>query len=129
MAAFFTLGLQGLTTLETFFYVSIFSFTYAIYSEAYILLFPISSIAQILYNINLLFNGGCAFKARHRMHTLYIYSTLSQSKRPFPSLSSSMPNPITLRLSALKGSMYWRLRICSVAASLPPLLRNFSSMT
>ena len=36
----------------------------------------------------------------------YYYSALVQSKSPFPSSSSSMPNPITLRLSALKGSIY-----------------------
>ena len=59
----------------------------------------------------------------------YVCSALFQSKSPFPSSSSSMPNPMTLRLSALKGSIYWRLRICSVAASLPPLLCNFSSIT
>ena len=54
---------------------------------------------------------------------LYIYSALFQSKSPFPSSSSSMPNPITLRLSALKGlddkliglvlHPHWGILICN----------------
>ena len=36
------------------------------------------------------------------------YFTISQSKMPLPSSSSSMPKPTTSRLSALKGSRYWR---------------------
>lgn len=35
-----------------------------------------------------------------------IHSALFQPKSPFPSSSSSMPNPMTWRLSALKGSIY-----------------------
>ena len=35
-----------------------------------------------------------------------VYSALFQPKSPFPSPSSSMPNPMTWRLSALKGSIY-----------------------
>ena len=39
---------------------------------------------------------------------LYSSFTISQSKTPLPSSSSSMPKPTTSRLSALKGSRYWR---------------------
>ena len=49
--------------------------------------------------------AGCSQHQLSFAHLCY-YSALFQSKSPLPSSSSSMPNPMTLRLSALKGSMY-----------------------
>ena len=55
--------------------------------------------------------------------------TSFQSMSPLPLSSSSMASATTRRLSALKGSAYCRERICSAAASMPPLLLSFSSRT
>ena len=62
---------------------------------------------------------------------VFFYSiyTSFQSTNPFPFSSSSMARAVTLRLSALKGSAYCLALICSVAASMPPLLLSFSSKT
>ena len=49
--------------------------------------------------------AGCSQHQLSLPHLRY-YSALFQSKSPLPSSSSSMPNPTTWRLSALKGSMY-----------------------
>ena len=56
-------------------------------------------------------------------------SVIPQSSKPFPSSSSSMPRPITFRLSALNGSRYLLSKICRMAAFLPPLFFSFSSIT
>ena len=59
---------------------------------------------------------------------LFCYTSF-QSTNPFPLSSSSMARATTFRLSALNGSIYCLALICSVAASIPPLLLSFSSST
>ena len=58
-----------------------------------------------------------------------LFYTSFQSTNPFPISSSSIASAITLRLSALNGSVYCLAFICSDAASTPPLLLSFSSRT
>ena len=61
--------------------------------------------------------------------TSYCYYTSFQIVNPLPKLSSSMARATTFRLSALNGPAYCLALICSVAASIPPLLLSFNSNT
>ena len=68
-------------------------------------------------------NHNC--KEKERIHYLSwwaesFHCTSFQSTRPFPLSSSSTARAMTLRLSALKGSVYWLAFICFSAASTPP---------
>lgn len=53
---------------------------------------------------DILENQGHAVSSNDMPLLLYSSFTISQSKTPLPSSSSSMPKPTTSRLSALKGS-------------------------
>ena len=68
-----------------------------------------------------------------KMHFLRIIiqdcSTSFQSTSPFPWSSSSTARAITLRLSALNGSVYRLSIICFSAAAMPPFFASFSSIT
>ena len=66
------------------------------------------NVKMIAHRDDILENEGHAVSSNDMPLFLYSLFTISQSKIPLPSSSSSMPKPTTFRLSALKGSRYWR---------------------
>lgn len=66
------------------------------------------NVKMIAHREDILENEGHVVSSNDMPLFLYSSFTIFQSKTPLPSSSSSMPKPTTSRLSALKGSMYWR---------------------
>ena len=66
------------------------------------------NVKIIAHREDILENEGHAVSSNDMPLLLYSSFTISQSKTPLPSSSSSMPKPTTSRLSALKGSRYCR---------------------